>query len=114
MGDRGTGHSQAIHGSQSFTRLESSIRNRSSSVQKGLVAENVNNGVEGFPITETNSAQPEDMYEKKVSANGFATSTKGLLASTATSDANDDIPIEILSLIDRSELEVFLFQCLTK
>lgn len=102
MGDRGTGHSQAIHGSQSFTRLESSVRNRSSSVQKGSVAENVNNGAEGFPKDETSSAQPaEGIYEKKASANGFVTTTKDLSTFTASSGANDEIPIEILSLIDR-------------
>lgn len=108
MGDRGTGHSQAIHGSQSFTRLESSVRNRSSSVQKGLAAENVNNRAEGFPTDATTSAQPEGIYEKKASANGFVSSTRDLLTSTESSEAKDEIPIEILSLIDRYELEVFL------
>ena len=101
MGDRATGHSQAIHGSHSFTRLETSVRNRSSSFKKGLVAENGNNGAEGFTTDETTSALPERMFDKKGSANGFVTSTRDLSTFTTSSEANDDIPIEILSLIDR-------------
>lgn len=109
MGDRGTGHAQTIHGSQSFTRLEPSVRNRSSSVQKGLVGKSVNDEAERFPTDEMTSAQPENIYEKKGSTNGSVTSARDLLSSATSSEANDEIPIEILSLIDRLELEVFLF-----
>lgn len=109
MGDRGTGHAQAIYGSQSFTRLEPSGRNRSSSVQKGLVVKNVNNGTEAFSTNETTFAQKEDIYETKASPDALVTSTKDLSTSTASSQANDEIPIEILSLIDRLDLEIFPF-----
>lgn len=101
MGDGGTGQSQAVHGSQSFTRLEPSARNRSSTVQTGLVAENVKKGAEGFLADEATSVQVEGMKQKKASVNGLVTSTRDLSAYTASSGANDEIPIEILSLIDR-------------
>lgn len=101
MGDQGIGHSQAIHGSQSFPRLESPVRNGSSSVQKGLVAEKMNKGAEGFRTDEATSAQPDGIREKKTSANGLVTSIRDLSTFAASSGGNDEIPIEILSLIDR-------------
>lgn len=101
MGDRGTGHSQAIHGSQPFTRLEPSGRNRSSSVQKGLVVKSVNNVAQGFSTGERIFAQSDDMYEKKASTDSSVTSTRDLITSSASSEASDELPIEILSLIDR-------------
>lgn len=101
MGDQRTEHSQAIHGSQSFPRFGSPVRNRSSSVQKGLVAESANKLAQGFVKDGISSAQTEGMLEKKASANGLVMPTRELSTFTSASEANDDIPIEILSLIDR-------------
>ena len=101
MGDQRNENSQAIHGSQSFPRFGSPGRKRSSSVQQGLVAESANKPAQGFAKDGKSSAQTGGTFEKKASANGLIMSTKEFSTSTSASEANDDIPIEILSLIDR-------------
>ncbi len=103
MGDYGAGHLQVSHASQPFPRFGSPplSRKMASSVQKGVVAENMNPGTEG-PLPDGQCFfQAQDMFEKKTSAINLATSARDLSTLTASLGGNDDIPIEILSLIDR-------------
>ena len=102
MGDQGVGYSQALHGSQSFfPRLEPPSRNRTISLPKGLVAENSNHGPEGLQTDDKISTGNRDVREKKTSVDGSATTAGGRATLTSSAGENDEIPIEILSLIDR-------------
>jgi hypothetical protein len=72
-----------------------------SSVQKGVVTESMNPEPEGSLPDGKSFFQAQDMFEKKTSASTLATSARDLSPLTASLGGNDDIPIEILSLIDR-------------
>jgi hypothetical protein len=103
MGDHGLGHSQAINGSQTFSRFGSPSlsRNRANSVQKGLVAESPNPGAKELSPDGKVVSQPDNMVERKISASNLATSARNLSNPGVSPKGIEELPIEILSLVDR-------------
>lgn len=75
---------------------------RASSFHKSLVVEDSDPEAEGWQTDGTALGQPKDVLEKKiVSVKGSAALAPDPSALPSSQGGNDEIPIEILSLIDR-------------
>ena len=102
--------------SKSFTRLESPRttppnRSRANTIQHGIIRSPINSDILS-PINGDNSAEQDDIFEKDSLISGEEGSFKDLTeldSANAIPEDFDELPIELVSLIDRC---IASLQCL--
>ena len=110
-GDRGSGpRPQALQISKSFSRLEPSRssplnRSRATTLQNGSIPEATSSDAEGQSYNGSNPQQKADLFEQATSnsgKHGSARDTDPLSPQDQeVPEGFDDLPIELVSLIDR-------------
>ena len=110
-GDHKTGpRPQTLHISKSFSRLEPShpsplARSRANTLQDGSTLATTAPDAEGQLYSEDSPLQKADVFEKAISGNGRDGSARDadLLSpqDQEVPEGFDELPIELLSLIDR-------------
>ena len=105
------GRPQTPQKSHSFTRLESPrssplSRSRASTLQNGAIPETLHAGLTASPLSENRNFDQEDIFEKDnlvSGTQGRVQDVNELESPTDVPAGFDDLPIEIISLIDRYE-----------
>ena len=100
---------QTPHMSQSFTRLEPKqssphTRNRASTLQSNFVPRSDTPEMFALPLPEDSKIHETDIFEKDNMLNGAEGLMKNENKTDVTEDVPkgfDDLPIELISLIDR-------------
>ena len=92
------------HNSKSFSRIEptrsSPLRSRASTLSHGPSSE-VDNPLSVRPGDVNGELQQEDVFEKKSAGRGNTMGNARPVSPRELPDGFDDIPIELISLIDR-------------
>lgn len=106
VGDNEMGSSKAVHTSNPFSRLEPShsIRNRASTLQNETSSEFMVTKTVAPPKQNKGGAVSGSIFEGMSSNSNLDTTATGLASSSmapVVPEKFDELPIEILSLIDR-------------
>jgi len=92
------------HNSKSFSRIEpktsSPLRSRASTLSHAVVPDNDRRGTTDL-MAEVNSKLEEDIFEKTNAAIANGANNAELLSAQELPEGFDDLPIELISLIDR-------------
>jgi hypothetical protein len=92
------------HNSKSFSRIEpktlSPLRSRASTLSHAVVPENDRRGTTDI-MAEVNSRLEEDIFEKTNAAIANGANNVQSLSKQELPEGFDDLPIELISLIDR-------------
>ena len=112
------GRPQTPQKSHSFTRLDSPrssplSRSRASTLQNGTIPETTHSRLTASPLSENRTFDQEDIFER----DNLVSSPKGKVQDVSELDSPidvpegfDDLPIEIISLIDRYEVNYQTYQ----
>jgi len=96
--------SQTHHNSKSFSRIQpktsSPLRSRASTLPHAVVPDNDPRGTTDM-MAEVNSRLEEDIFEKTNAATANGANIVQPLAAQELPEGFDDLPIELISLIDR-------------
>ena len=111
-GSFGNGSGQPhLHPSRSFTRMDSSDTNSSSSTKQNT-PEPVNTSTQPLsaPTPDKERENGPDVFERRASADSGAgdegQEDEGFVLSRSVQDPSEELPIELISLTDRSVLTI--------
>ena len=122
IGDHGSGpRPQTLQISKSFSRLEPSrssplARSRASTLQNGTISESLSPDTEGHLRSGNSPQQKTDVFEKANSSSGrdgAARDSEPLSPQDQeVPEGFDDLPIELISLIDRYKTSRSFWSCI--